>query len=105
IAGLVSSRPWQTGKRSMVSRSQIDSLSRKVDALVLALKPADQLPPCPLIRLAINGGGNTHAEQAAITAYIERSQMRRERVTFEVDLEFTDGLRDGNGSDTEAKPS
>ena len=55
----------------MVSRSEIAQLSKRIDSLVLALKPASELPPCPLIRLAINPrDGNTHAERQSIEAFL-----------------------------------
>ena len=75
----------------MVSRSEIAHLSKRIDALVLALAPAASLPPCPEIRLSINAvHGNTPRERADIAAYLERCSVRKERVRFEVELAFDD---------------
>src|SRR5262245_15598524 len=82
----------------MVSRTEIASLTRKVDALVLALKPTSELPPCPPICLAINGDGNTPNERKAIAAYLERSALRRERITFAVTLDFSDTATTGDSN-------
>src|SRR5262245_54612167 len=82
----------------MVSRTGIASLTRKVDALVLALRPASELPPCPPICLAINGGGNTPQERQAIAAYFERSELRRKRITFDVTLDFSDTATTGDSN-------
>jgi len=66
-------------------------LSRRVDQLTVLLQPAATLPPCPTIRLDINtANNNTPSERAQINAFFERAALRKERLQFEIALDFSD---------------
>ena len=74
----------------MASRTQIEQLSRRIDAIALVLKWAAESPACPTIRLDINtANSNMPSEREQINALFERAELRRERVQFEVSFEFT----------------
>ena len=61
----------------MVSKAQIDSLSRRTDELIRRLAPAPELPPCPPIKLGFGHfGGNTPGERELITTHVDRAIAR-----------------------------
>ena len=73
----------------MVSKAQIDSLSRRTDELIRRLAPAPELPPCPPIKLGFGHfGGNTPGERELITTHVDRAIARGYPIKYEVSLEF-----------------
>ena len=80
----------------MVSRSQIDALSRRIEQLAEVFKPEVELPACPPIKVTFSQTfANTFEERQIYQAHIDRAAARKEWLRYEVIMEFKDRIDAG----------